>query len=189
MTFVLGLSGSLRKGSYTTALLRAATRNLPHDVRMEIADISSLPLYNRDLEAGGVLPDAVRDFRAHCTTADAFLFAIPEATFGMPGPLKNALDWTFRNQAITDKNAMSGKVCAVIGVGTVDQPQFYFPRIKEWAQSMNMITLDRTIYVNKNSVSLQAFDIKGKVVDPEIQKNLKALIQEMAETARKTQKH
>jgi len=189
MTFVLGLSGSLRKGSYTTALLRAASRNLPEGVRMEIADISTLPLYNRDLEVGGRVPDSVRAFRDYCTTADAFLFAIPEATFGIPGPLKNALDWTFRNQIITDKNTMSGKVCAVIGVGTVDQPQYYFPRIKEWAQSMNMITLDRTVYVNKNSVSLQAFDVKGKVVDPEIQKNLKALIQEMAETSRKTHKH
>ena len=178
MTFVLGLTGSLRKGSYSTAMLRAATRNLPQNVRMEIADISNIPLYNKDLEAGGRAPDAVRTFRDDCTKADAFLFAIPEHTFGVPGPLKNALDWTFRSRMASGTNLFAGKVCAVVGVGTVNEPHYYM-RIKDWAESMQMKTLDHTIYVNKNSVTESAFDANGNLVAEEVNKDLRKLIEEI----------
>ena len=81
---LLGVSGSLPKGSHNTALLRAASELLPDGMTLEIFDLSSIPLYNDDVRALG-FPKPVQEFRDRIAEADALLIATPEYNFSIPG--------------------------------------------------------------------------------------------------------
>jgi chromate reductase len=107
---VLGISGSLRKGSFNGATLRAAQELAPAGMTIDSYDISAIPLYNGDVEAAG-LPAPVVDLRARIATADALLFVTPEYNFSVPGVLKNAIDWASR----PPQPPFSGKPAAVMG--------------------------------------------------------------------------
>jgi NAD(P)H-dependent FMN reductase len=93
---ILGLSGSLRKGSFNTALLRAAAELCPSGVRLEAHTIAGIPLYDGDLEQREGLPPAVVALKEAISAADGMLIATPEYNGSLPGPLKNALDWCSR---------------------------------------------------------------------------------------------
>lgn len=93
---VLGISGSLRRGSYNTAALRAAGELMPDDMTLELADISDLPVYNADDERASGFPDPVQRLRRQVATADALLIATPEYNYSVSGALKNAIDWLSR---------------------------------------------------------------------------------------------
>jgi chromate reductase len=93
-TRLVGLAGSLRKASYSRATLSALRYNLPTAVRLEICDLQ-LPLYNED-EDGANAPEDVRRFRDAIATSDGVVIVTPEYNHGMPGVLKNALDWASR---------------------------------------------------------------------------------------------
>jgi chromate reductase len=106
---ILGISGSVRKASWNTALLHTAAGLLPgHE--FEIAGIGDLPLMNQDLEQDGRFPAPVERLRAAILGADAILFATPEYNASIPAPLKNAIDWASRPQ-----NTLAGKPAAIIG--------------------------------------------------------------------------
>ena len=107
---VLGLSGSLRKDSYNTALLRAAQELAPEGTRIEIYDISSIPMYNEDVRTVGY-PDEVARFRNAVRDADAVLIASPEYNRSVPGVLKNAIDWASRRP----DQPFAGKPLAIMG--------------------------------------------------------------------------
>ncbi len=102
---ILGVSGSLRKGSFNTAALRACAELMPEGMKLTVTTID-LPLYNQDVFDAG-LPDAVKRFRAEVAAADALLIAAPEYNFSVSAPLKNAIDWGSRppNQVFQDKPA------------------------------------------------------------------------------------
>ncbi|MBW3667531.1 MAG: NAD(P)H-dependent oxidoreductase, partial [Actinobacteria bacterium] len=92
---ILGIAGSLRDDSYNMSLLEAA-RDLAGDgINVEIADIGDIPAYDADLEAEGD-PAPVARFKEKIREADALLIATPEYQHGVPGVLKNALDWASR---------------------------------------------------------------------------------------------
>ncbi len=92
---VVGIAGSLRRASYNRALLRAAVELAPDTLRLTVVDLAPLPLYNQD-EDGEAPPETVRRWRAALWAADALLIATPEYNHGVPGVLKNALDWASR---------------------------------------------------------------------------------------------
>jgi chromate reductase, NAD(P)H dehydrogenase (quinone) len=92
---IVGLSGSLRKGSYNSAALRAAQALAPEGTVIEIAEIGDLPLYNDDVRAAGFPPPAER-LRAQIAAADAVLLVTPEYNYSISGVLKNAIDWASR---------------------------------------------------------------------------------------------
>jgi chromate reductase len=96
---VLGISGSLRSGSYNTALLTAAAEEAPSRATVEVADIGDLPLYNFDVEKEAGPPASVVRVRDQVEAADALLFASPEYNYSVTGALKNALDWLSRPPA------------------------------------------------------------------------------------------
>ena len=101
---VLGISGSLRKGSYNTAALRTCAELMPAGVSLTYARIDDIPLFNQDVFDAG-LPEPVKRFRAEVAAADGLLIASPEYNFSVTGALKNAIDWGSRapNQVFQDK--------------------------------------------------------------------------------------
>ena len=96
MTRLLGLSGSLRAGSFNTALLRAAQSRLPPGVTLEVATLHGIPLYDGDREASEGLPAAVTGLKEKIVASDGVLLATPEYNNGIPGVFKNAIDWLSR---------------------------------------------------------------------------------------------
>ena len=92
---VLGFAGSLRKASLNRALLRAAVELAPPGLTIDTFDLASVPLYNGDVEADGD-PPGVAAFKQAIGEADAVLFVTPEYNHGVPGVMKNALDWASR---------------------------------------------------------------------------------------------
>jgi chromate reductase len=106
---ILGFVGSLRKGSYNKALMRAAVELVPDDATIEVFDLEGIPLFNQDLE--NQPPQIVRDFKAKIRSADALLIASPEYNYSVPGVLKNAIDWASRPYG---DNAFEGKPVAVM---------------------------------------------------------------------------
>jgi chromate reductase len=112
---ILGLSGSLRRGSHNTSLLRAAAKSLPSGVELEVYDgLRDLPHYDADLDVEPT-PEAVARLREAIADADGVLIATPEFNGSIPGPLKNALDWASRP---FPDNALKGKPVSVIGAST-----------------------------------------------------------------------
>lgn len=112
---VLGISGSLRRDSLNSALLRAAAERLPAGVELvELARLGEVPLYDEDVETDGT-PAVVEELRAAVRSADAVLIATPEYNGSIPGQLKNALDWVSRPAG---KSALTGKPAAVVGAST-----------------------------------------------------------------------
>lgn len=91
----LGISGSLRKGSYNTMLLKAALALVPEGITTEIAYISDFPLYDADLENSDY-PASVMRVKEQVRKADALVIVTPEYNYSMPGVLKNAIDWVSR---------------------------------------------------------------------------------------------
>jgi chromate reductase len=109
---VLGISGSLRRASLNSALLRAAAERLPAGAELITFErLAAIPPYSEDAEAGPV-PAAVAELRQAIRNADAVLIATPEYNHSLPGQLKNALDWASRPAG---QSALNGKPAAAIG--------------------------------------------------------------------------
>ena len=111
---ILGISGSLRKGSHNTGLLRAAAHLLPPGAELVVFDrLREIPPFDQDAENSP--PPAVAAFKDAIAAADAVLIATPEYNHSIPGVLKNTLDWVSRPIAA---NPMRGKPALVIGAST-----------------------------------------------------------------------
>lgn len=113
---LLGISGSLRKGSYNTSLLHAALQLLPEGVSMATFNIGELPLYNADLDtpAANQRPASVQQFRDLVAKADGLVICSPEYNYGIPGGLKNAIDWASRGK----DSPLIKKPVAIMGATT-----------------------------------------------------------------------
>ena len=107
---LLGISGSLRRESYSTAVLRTVMGALADEIEGSTFDIGTLPLYNADLD-GEHPPESVRALKAAIAAADALLFVTPEYNYGVPGVLKNAIDWASRPGY---QSVLKGKPAAII---------------------------------------------------------------------------
>src|SRR5690606_19549335 len=92
MTRIVGVAGSLRRGSYNAMLLRAAARAVPEGVTIEIASIAGIPLYDGDLEAEQGIPEPAVRLKAALAASDGLLLVTPEYNNSVPGVLKNAID-------------------------------------------------------------------------------------------------
>src|SRR4030065_1009638 len=107
---ILGIVGSLRKGSYNKALMRTAMQLLPEGVAMDVFDIAEIPPFNQDVERPP--PKIVSEFKSKIRASDAILFVSPEYNYSIPGVLKNAIDWASRPYG---DSAWSGKPAAIMG--------------------------------------------------------------------------
>jgi chromate reductase, NAD(P)H dehydrogenase (quinone) len=96
MLTIIGVSGSLRAGSYTAALLRAAKEATPEDVDLQIASIREIPLYDGDVESSSGIPAPVAQLKDRIAAANGLLLVTPEYNNSIPGVFKNAVDWLSR---------------------------------------------------------------------------------------------
>ncbi len=108
---VLGIAGSLREDSYNHALLNAAREVAAESMHIEITALDDIPPFNEDVEAAGD-PDPVAALKRQIDAADALLIATPEYQHGIPGVLKNALDWASRPPG---ESPLHGKPTAIMG--------------------------------------------------------------------------
>jgi len=178
VTRILGISGSLREGSYNTALLRAAAELLPPGVEIEEFDLSPIPLYNGDVEATGD-PAPVTALRAAVREADALLLATPEYNRGTSGVLKNAIDWLSRPALAS---VLRWKPVAVIGAssgrgGTRRAQQ----------QVREALIFPGAVVLEEPEVAVplawERFDPAGELTDERMREALAELIEALVETA------
>ena len=141
MLHILGIAGSLRRNSYNRALLRAAQQLAPEGMTIEAyEELGTFPLYNGDLEADA-FPAVVTEFKERIRAADGILIVTPEYNYGVPGVLKNAVDWASRPAR---DSAWTGKPLALMGAsngqgGTV-RAQL---QLRQAAVFLNMHPLNR----------------------------------------------
>ena len=112
-THLIGISGSLRSGSYNTALLRAAFEDLPEGVTAEVVSLADIPFYNADYVREHGKPDAVQSLRSVARSADGIVFATPEYNWSVTGTMKNAIDWL----SLGPESPLDFKPAAIIGAG------------------------------------------------------------------------
>lgn len=110
MPRIVGLSGSLRKGSFNTMLLKACQTLAPGGMDISICDLSRIPMYNADVHEAGV-PEAVDEFVTMLREADGILIACPEYNRSVPAVLKNAIDWASK----TPPQPFDNKLVAITG--------------------------------------------------------------------------
>lgn len=110
---VLGIPGSLRRGSHNRSLLMAAARVAPPGMEVEVYDgVQDIPVFNQDLEEPGIMPRSVESLREAVAAADGLLIATPEYNQSVPGAVKNLIDWLSRG------DGLAGRPIAVIGAST-----------------------------------------------------------------------
>ena len=114
MTKLIGLSGSLRQGSFNSALLRAAADQMPDGAELTIGSIRGIPLYDGDVEAAEGIPEPVTRLKDAIAAADGLLLVTPEYNNSIPGVFKNAIDWLTRPPADI-KRVFRGKPVALLG--------------------------------------------------------------------------
>lgn len=169
---VLGISGSLRTGSYNTLLLRAAQLLAPDGLRVDLyEDLGSLPPFNEDDDTDSP-PDVVSEFRRRITEADGILIVTPEYNYGIPGVLKNALDWASRPYA---KSSLSAKPVAITGAAPTN---FGSVRAQLSLRQMFLWT-DSRVVVKPEVIVFRAherFNDQGELVDSETASLLKGLL-------------
>ena len=171
---ILGICGSLRRGSYNRMLLQAAAAELPVDVAFREWDgLASLPAYDEDCDFLSLAP-SVTALRRELFRADAILISTPEYNHSLPGALKNALDWASRP---FPENALRGKPVAVTGASTG-----LFGAI--WAQAeLRKVLRAVGADVLADGMAVPnagaAFTTEGRLRDPRLAEQLQRLVQEL----------
>lgn len=168
---ILGISGSLRKASHNTGLLRAAQGMLPEGITLEIADLSQIPLYNGDLGNEGA-PESVQQFKARIAAADALLIATPEYNYSLTGVLKNAIDWASRPPQTSPLN---GKPLAITGAGGRFGTVRAQLHLRQIAVFTNMLPLNKPELMIP--MAWEKFDAEGNLTDPQTIEQLKELLE------------
>jgi chromate reductase, NAD(P)H dehydrogenase (quinone) len=175
---ILGIAGSLREGSYNRALLREARTLLPAGVELVELDLRELPFYDGDVEAAGD-PAAVTRLKDAIRAADAVLIATPEYNRGIPGVLKNAIDWASRPALASP---LAGKPVAIVGAST---GRGGTARAQE--QLRAALEFSRAEVLEQPEVlvpeAFMRFDARGELVDDGIRAELAELLDTLVHAA------
>ena len=160
---IVGIAGSLRRASWNRGLLRAAVEGRPDGIEIVTLDLDLVPPYNQDIEDGGD-PSSVIALKDVIGLADALLIATPEYNNGMPGVLKNAIDWASRPAAAS---VLRDKPVVVMGVS---------PGAGAAARAQQQVR-DAVVYTGGCvlpepellvGAAIGKFDDAGNVIDPEL---------------------
>jgi chromate reductase len=178
---ILGFAGSLRKGSYNKALLRAALELLPKDSELEVFDLEGIPPLNQDLEDKP--PQKVKEFKERIKSSDAILIATPEYNYSIPGVLKNAIDWASRPYG---DNAFEGKPVAIMsasgGMLGGARAQYHLRQVFVF---LNMHPLNRPEVIV--SFADEKIDENGRVTDKKTRDKIRELLESLAGWTRELQ--
>jgi chromate reductase len=177
---ILGISGSLRRESHNTALLRAAAEQLPPGVEFELFEhLRDIPPYDQDEEDAGHHAPALEELKRAISEADAVLFSTPEYNHSIPGVLKNALDWVSRPVATT---VLRGKPTAVIGASTS-----LFGAVWAQAELRKVLAAIGAHVVDRELPVMQAhshFDEHGNLVADDLREQLAEHVAALIDAAR-----
>ena len=173
MIRLLGISGSLRRASYNSALLRAATRLMPPEATLEVASIRGIPLYDADVEAQGI-PAAVSELKEAVVAAAGVLLVTPEYNNSIPGVFKNTIDWLSRPNSDV-RRVFAHRPFAVIGAspggfGTTLSQAAWLPVLRTlgtqfWSGGRLQVARAATV-----------FDEDGNLKDPTVEGQLKQFL-------------
>ncbi|HET6573544.1 MAG TPA: NADPH-dependent FMN reductase [Fimbriiglobus sp.] len=174
MAKLIGLSGSLRRGSFNTALLRAAAGLVPDGSTLAVRTVHGVPLYDGDAEAAEGVPPAVADLKEVIAAADGLLLATPEYNHSVPGVLKNAIDWLSRPPADI-KRVFGGKSVAVLGAspggfGTILAQDAWLPVFR--ILGARLWTGGRLLVARAGDV----FDPAGAIADETVREHLRRFV-------------
>lgn len=160
MPIIFGLSGSLRKASFNSGLLRAAAELAPEGTTIEIGDIGQVPLYNGDEEAAHGLPASVKMLQAQLAAADGLLLSTPEYNNAIPGVFKNVIDWMSRGEGL---KTFAGKPVAIMGAspggfGTILSQNAWLPVLRTlkaelWAEGRLMVSRAGGLYDDQGNLT------------------------------------
>jgi chromate reductase len=176
---ILGFVGSLRKGSFNKALMRAAVELVPDNAEIEVFDLEGIPPFNQDLE--NQPPQILKDFKVKIKAADALLIATPEYNYSIPGVLKNAIDAASR--PYVDK-VFDGKPVAVMSASTGRlggaRAQYH---LRQSFVFLNMFP------INHPEVMLAQADKKvdanGNLTDEDTREHIRQLLEELVRWTKK----
>jgi chromate reductase, NAD(P)H dehydrogenase (quinone) len=168
---ILGIAGSLRKGSYNRGALRAAQQLTPEGARIEIFELDGIPPFNQDEE--GQPPAKVVQMKARIRAADAILFVTPEYNYSIPGVLKNAIDWASRPYG---DSAWDGKPVAIMGAspgtGGTGRAQYHLRQVFVF---LNMYPLNKPEVLIAQAA--QRFDEQGNLTDEKTRQHIRQLME------------
>jgi chromate reductase len=168
---IFAISGSLRKASYNTALVRAAAELAPKDVVFDVYDeLREIPMFDDDVRAAGI-PASVERLGARLRAAHGVVIAMPEYNYSVPGVLKNALDWASR----LSPSPLAGKALGIMGAspgnyGTA-RSQYHLRQI---AVFLDMHPLNKPeVMVTR---AMEKFDSNGKLTDEATRKLVETFV-------------
>ena len=170
MPRIIALSGSLRSGSYNTALARALAARAPDGCEVEVATPAGIPLYDGDLEAGQGVPDTVESLKDRIAAIDGLVLVTPEYNQGVPGVMKNTIDWLSRPPA--DIGRVFGDrpvaLCGATpgGAGTRSAQYALLPTLRALGAR---VWSGKLLYVSRAG---SVFDEGGNLVDEDIGKRV-----------------
>lgn len=182
MMQLIGLSGSLRSGSFNTALLRAAAALLPEGVALTVHTAHGIPLYDGDLETADGIPPAVSGLKDAIAAADGLILSTPEYNNSVPGVAKNAIDWLTRPPADIQR-VFNGKPVAVMGAtpggfGTILSQNAWLPILRylgtrTWFEGRLLVSRAQAV-----------FDDEGNLTDEKTREQLQQFLAGFVDFAR-----
>ncbi|MBX5462766.1 MAG: NAD(P)H-dependent oxidoreductase [Steroidobacteraceae bacterium] len=170
MTRILGISGSLRRGSFNASLLRAAVEVAPAGLTVDVGTIRGIPLYDADVEAQG-MPPAVVQLKEQLQAADGLLLVTPEYNNSIPGVFKNAIDWLSR-PPVDVPRLFREKPVALMGAS----PGRFGTLLSQTAWLTVIRTLGMRPFYGASlyvSEAAKVFDASGTLIDPDVRERLK----------------